>query len=363
MRGQEDVHPGVNLQALGPGPGQQPGERVEVARLPLEQRAAGDEGGAVESVATPAHLHEERVHSRRGGVVHRLVDRLRRDERGAHHPQAAHLRGRGGRRPSPPPGRAGREPGLRARTPSASRRMLPAAAWAGKRNFPQPNSLRYDHGRDTMRAALLLTLLALLAPAPPATAAADADLARSLVRRVEERHGRIGRPRRPLHAELPLGNARARGRRAGRGFDQEAGPDALGVQGPRSEAVRLRRPDVLLLRPRRPAGRGQRAGRRALARGTPALGPGRHPGGVRRLARGAARRGGPAGQARAPARAARRGAGVPGRRALGAHPLDPPRGRAGQPHALPLRERAGEHRPARQALPIRRPGRGRGGRG
>jgi outer membrane lipoprotein carrier protein len=69
--------------------------------------------------------------------------------------------------------------------------MLPAAAWAGKRNFPQPNSLRYDHERDTMRAALLLTLLASLAPTPPATAAADADLARSLVRRVEERHGRM----------------------------------------------------------------------------------------------------------------------------------------------------------------------------
>ena len=95
VRGQQDVHPGVDLQALGPGPGQQPGERVEVARLPLEQRAAGGEGRAVEGVATPAHLHEERVHSRRGGVVHRLVDRLRRDERGAHHPEAPQLRGRG----------------------------------------------------------------------------------------------------------------------------------------------------------------------------------------------------------------------------------------------------------------------------
>jgi len=70
--------------------------------------------------------------------------------------------------------------------------MLPAAGWAGKRNLPQPNGLRYDHRRDTMRAALLLIVLALLAPAPPATPASgpDADLARSLVRRVEERHGR-----------------------------------------------------------------------------------------------------------------------------------------------------------------------------
>jgi outer membrane lipoprotein carrier protein len=70
--------------------------------------------------------------------------------------------------------------------------MLPAAGWAGKRNFPPPNGLRYDHQRDTMRAALLLAVLALLAPARPATPAAgpDTDLARSLVRRVEERHGR-----------------------------------------------------------------------------------------------------------------------------------------------------------------------------
>jgi hypothetical protein len=67
VRGQQDVHPGVDLHALGSGPGQQPGERVEVAPLPLEKRAAGGEGGAVESVAPPAHLHEERVHSRRRG--------------------------------------------------------------------------------------------------------------------------------------------------------------------------------------------------------------------------------------------------------------------------------------------------------
>jgi outer membrane lipoprotein carrier protein len=70
--------------------------------------------------------------------------------------------------------------------------MLAAGGWVGKRNFPPPNSLRYDDGRDTMRAALLLTLLALLTAARPprATADPDADLARSLVRRVEERHGR-----------------------------------------------------------------------------------------------------------------------------------------------------------------------------
>jgi outer membrane lipoprotein carrier protein len=70
--------------------------------------------------------------------------------------------------------------------------MLPAAGWAGKRNFPRPNGLRYDHERDTMRAALPLTVLALLAPAPPAHPAAgpEKDLARSLVRRVEERHAR-----------------------------------------------------------------------------------------------------------------------------------------------------------------------------
>jgi outer membrane lipoprotein carrier protein len=70
--------------------------------------------------------------------------------------------------------------------------MLPAEVGLGKRNFPQPNSLRYDHGRDTMRSALLLTLLPLLTAAPPARPApdADGDLARSLVRKVEERHGR-----------------------------------------------------------------------------------------------------------------------------------------------------------------------------
>ena len=59
-----------------------------------------------------------------------------------------------------------------------------------------------------MRAAILLTLLALLAPAPPATHAADADLARSLVRRVEERHGRIAdlvaRFYRPTGGEIRL---------------------------------------------------------------------------------------------------------------------------------------------------------------
>jgi outer membrane lipoprotein carrier protein len=68
--------------------------------------------------------------------------------------------------------------------------MLPVVGWTGKRNFPRPNGLRYDDGRDTMRAALLLTLLPLLPPAASAGADADADLARSLVRRVEERHGR-----------------------------------------------------------------------------------------------------------------------------------------------------------------------------
>jgi outer membrane lipoprotein carrier protein len=39
-----------------------------------------------------------------------------------------------------------------------------------------------------MRAVLLSTLIAVLAPGLPAVAAGDADLARSLVRRVEERH-------------------------------------------------------------------------------------------------------------------------------------------------------------------------------
>jgi outer membrane lipoprotein carrier protein len=71
--------------------------------------------------------------------------------------------------------------------------MLPVVEWVSKRNFPQPNSLRYDHRRETMRAALLLTLLTLHPPAGSATPVAgpDADLARSLVRRVEERHGRM----------------------------------------------------------------------------------------------------------------------------------------------------------------------------
>ena len=68
--------------------------------------------------------------------------------------------------------------------------MLPAACRAGKRNFPQPNGLRYDGQRDMMPAALLLTVLAQLAPPSPATPGAGAGLARSLVRKVEERHGR-----------------------------------------------------------------------------------------------------------------------------------------------------------------------------
>jgi outer membrane lipoprotein carrier protein len=70
--------------------------------------------------------------------------------------------------------------------------MLPAELRVGKRNFPQPNSLRYDQRRDTMRAALIMALLARLSPTLSAAPAAgpDADLARSLVRRVEERHSR-----------------------------------------------------------------------------------------------------------------------------------------------------------------------------
>jgi outer membrane lipoprotein carrier protein len=70
--------------------------------------------------------------------------------------------------------------------------MLPAAAGRGKRNLPPPNGLRYDDRRDTMRAAPLPTLLALLLPALSVTSSAgpESDLARSLVRRVEERHAR-----------------------------------------------------------------------------------------------------------------------------------------------------------------------------
>jgi outer membrane lipoprotein carrier protein len=64
--------------------------------------------------------------------------------------------------------------------------MLAAAEEAGKRNLPSPNGLRYDGRRETMRAALLLTFLAAAVP----TTDPDADLARSLVRRVEERHAR-----------------------------------------------------------------------------------------------------------------------------------------------------------------------------
>jgi outer membrane lipoprotein carrier protein len=65
--------------------------------------------------------------------------------------------------------------------------MLAAGLGPGKRNLPPPNGLRYDGPRDTMRAVLLSTLIAVLAPELPAAAAGDADLARSLVRRIEER--------------------------------------------------------------------------------------------------------------------------------------------------------------------------------
>jgi outer membrane lipoprotein carrier protein len=70
--------------------------------------------------------------------------------------------------------------------------MLPATRRAGKRNFPQPNGLRYDRERDMIPSALFLTILAQLAPASPPTPTAgpDARLAQSLVRKVEERHGR-----------------------------------------------------------------------------------------------------------------------------------------------------------------------------
>jgi outer membrane lipoprotein carrier protein len=52
--------------------------------------------------------------------------------------------------------------------------------------------LRYDDRRDTMRAALFVTVLAVLAPAPPASPGTDSDaeLARGLVRKVEEHHAR-----------------------------------------------------------------------------------------------------------------------------------------------------------------------------
>jgi outer membrane lipoprotein carrier protein len=68
--------------------------------------------------------------------------------------------------------------------------MLPAADGPGKRNLPAANGLRYHGGDETMRAALLPSLLAAILPTPPAAPAAGDDLARSLVRRVEERHAR-----------------------------------------------------------------------------------------------------------------------------------------------------------------------------
>jgi len=64
--------------------------------------------------------------------------------------------------------------------------MLAAANATGKRNPPPPNGLRYDGRCHTMRAAILLSLLA----ATVASADPDAELARSLVRRVEARHAR-----------------------------------------------------------------------------------------------------------------------------------------------------------------------------
>ena len=69
--------------------------------------------------------------------------------------------------------------------------MLTAGEPAGKRNPPPPKGLRYHGARETMPAALLVFLAALLPP-PPATRSADADaeLARSLVRRIEERQAR-----------------------------------------------------------------------------------------------------------------------------------------------------------------------------
>jgi outer membrane lipoprotein carrier protein len=69
--------------------------------------------------------------------------------------------------------------------------MLPADDNPGKRNFPPTNGLRYDVWRETMRAALPCFLAAVLAAVPAARSAdPDADIARSLVQRVEERHAR-----------------------------------------------------------------------------------------------------------------------------------------------------------------------------
>jgi outer membrane lipoprotein carrier protein len=63
--------------------------------------------------------------------------------------------------------------------------MLAAEPSTGKRNVPPTNGLRYHCRSETMRAAILLTLLAAAPAADP-----DADIARSLVRRVEERQAR-----------------------------------------------------------------------------------------------------------------------------------------------------------------------------
>ena len=57
----------------------------------LEQGTARGERRAVERVAPPAHLDEERVEPRARGLVDHPINGLRRNQCGADHPHAAQL--------------------------------------------------------------------------------------------------------------------------------------------------------------------------------------------------------------------------------------------------------------------------------
>src|SRR5258706_175539 len=164
---------------------------------------------------------------------------------------------------------------------------------------------------------------------------------------------RPGRPDRPLRPGLPVGAAGPRGDGAGRRAHQAPGAHALGLQGPRGQDLRFRRPQLLLLRPRRSAGRRAQPGRRAEHPVAAALGQGRHPGSVCRRARDASGRGAPAPAPHSAQAGARDRERHRRRGAVGPGPADPGRRRAGQPQPVPLRRHPGERGASRRALPVR----------
>ena len=91
MRGEQHVDPRVHLEPPRAGARDQALQRVELLRLPLEQRAPRRERRVVEGIPPPPNLHEEGVQAPLLGLVDDAIDGLGRDESGADDPQPAKL--------------------------------------------------------------------------------------------------------------------------------------------------------------------------------------------------------------------------------------------------------------------------------